>query len=397
MTVLFDVTPVERALHPILAYSYPAIDLSPIIRLPNAASRAFRANQLATVLRDISETRDAVARLETCLEEVVFGLRQRRAAALTALAPVTGLPTEILREVFFLVADSDKTSKARIVLSHVSSSWRAVSLGFKELWTIIQVPHSCPDMVHEFARRSEDLRLELSTLSTSRWPDNLELSRSEISRLAVVIYTSVPPPPLRASFQSAQDHISLDECVLSGAFGRQHDLFGIYSSKSLELLNPSLSWSSLRRMTRLVSLTLANTDIDTVNNVFLYLDAPSLCELKFRNIEVSYVSDSDNEDGVCVPEEVELGEYEEQITALTIAECREQVLEHMCLSLNMSSLTSLSVAFDEHDTIAHGFMRLKDLVSLFVIAVLLCSDHPCGLAFDLSRAGALGPFCGNHS
>lgn len=132
MRVLFNVTPVEQALDSLLAYTYPVIDLSPTIRIPNATSRASRIGEMTAMLRVIDETHDAVTRSETRIVQLVFSLRQRRAAVITAAAPVTGLPTELVRKIFLHVAESDKSSKARIVLSHVSSSWRSISLGLSD-------------------------------------------------------------------------------------------------------------------------------------------------------------------------------------------------------------------------------------------------------------------------
>lgn len=119
-------------------------------------------------------------------------------------------------------------------------------------------------------------------------------------------------------------------------------------------------------MIHLESLTLANTNIWTVNHVSLYLDAPSLRECNFRNIEASYMldSDSEEEEGGHEIVELEFRERDDQITTLAITECGAQALEHFCRSLNMPSLTSLTIAFDERDTIAYGFLCLRDLVSL---------------------------------
>lgn len=83
MTILFDVTAVEQALDSILKHKYPAIDYYPVILISNAAARASRADELAVVLRDIDETRSAVTRLETRLEQLVTCLHQRRAPAIT--------------------------------------------------------------------------------------------------------------------------------------------------------------------------------------------------------------------------------------------------------------------------------------------------------------------------
>lgn len=200
MGPVFDVKRVEQALDALLAYKYPVIDLCPTIRIAHGA-RSSRVDALRAMAQDLEETRADFAALERKIEKLVLGVEQRRAACITALAPVSGLPTELLVEIFNIVAKDDRTSRARITLSHVSSVWRNVALGAKELWTIIQVPSHSPEMVHEFARRSGSFFLELSTRSLDGWPEDLALTSDEASRLSVVISHRSPSLCLRASLK----------------------------------------------------------------------------------------------------------------------------------------------------------------------------------------------------
>lgn len=96
MGLLFDVAPAEHALASLLAYVHPGIDLTPTSRITNATTRATRISALSALIDDFDATIDAVACLEGTLASLMLGLRQRRARIKTAMAPVTGLPTETL-------------------------------------------------------------------------------------------------------------------------------------------------------------------------------------------------------------------------------------------------------------------------------------------------------------
>lgn len=288
MGVLFDVTPVERALDHLLAYRYPC-DMVPTIRISNPTSRAQRADEYAKLLSDVDETRSAIARLEAQLTDVNSRLQQCRALVATALVPVTGLPTEVLREIFMLVAENDRTSKARIRLSHVSSAWRAVSLGLRELWTVIQVPRHSPDIVHEFAARSGDLRLELYRLPGNDWPADLELTPAESSRLSAMSSASHKLLGIETIFKRSLIQLSplirIDALVVSGPdpyiFG------GMESAKSLQVSDTTFDHFHPFRMERLMKLFIDNITDDSLSDLMDALHALTLRHLTLSRVWVT--------------------------------------------------------------------------------------------------------------
>lgn len=180
MGVLFDVTPVHHALAPLLAFAYPNADLTPTILTSNLVTRAKQRETLSALLEDFDATLETVAHLGDALARITSGLKQRRGRIKMALAPVTGLPTEILREIFLIAGANDTTSKVHIIASHVSSHWRSVIIGIKQLWTAI----CYPGMMHECAERAGDQRLHLTPISGARWPPDLEATPAEVSRIS---------------------------------------------------------------------------------------------------------------------------------------------------------------------------------------------------------------------
>lgn len=268
MGLLFDVTQVERGLDRLLAYTYPCVDISPIILISNPDSRSRRTDGYAQLLDDIDETHNALVRIEEQLAEVKLRLRQRRAILATALVPVSGLPTEVLRQIFTLVAESDRTSRACIGLSHVSSAWRAASIGLTELWTVIQVPEACPDMVHEFAARSRDLPLELYRLQDRHWPADLDLTPEVASRLSIMSSAPSEGPTPSVFGQSLMRHSAvtrLDTLDMSGL--SQSIIGGMASARALRVSNSTIDPGLSIRMERLVDLSVEsvlNTDLSAL-------------------------------------------------------------------------------------------------------------------------------------
>lgn len=268
------------------------------------------------------------------------------------------------------------------VLSHVSSSWRAVSLGLRELWTIIQVPYRRTEMVHEFARRAGDMRMELSAKSS--WPIDLELDGFEISRLAVLVLEAAPAYSLFTSIETFGDRICLDKLVLytsAKAFHILH-LSGIRASRSMEIEGYPFShqWFQSIRMSQLVSLSLTCIYVEDVNSLLSNLTAPLLREIKFDHLEINYGLESDVDEDVQPEDLVDLAGFKEQITTLTIIECRESAWLSIADHSIMSSLTSLTLVTDylfmygsDGDTAENS---ASTFVSLYAFGIfIMISDH----------------------
>lgn len=90
----------------------------------------------------------------TRLRKLCEGRNNKRRQHSNTLSPVNSLPTEILRDIFlFAVANSDHRMSPfwAIRLSHVSSYWRNVALGYSELWSWVNIVFFA---VHQRRQRS---------------------------------------------------------------------------------------------------------------------------------------------------------------------------------------------------------------------------------------------------
>lgn len=146
-----------------------------------------------------------------------------KAAAANALAPVAGLPVELLSEVFLTasVIANEENSLQSITLSHVSPLWRTVALEIRKLWNKVDNL----TMLHEFASRSGylPLHLELSVMSEDTSLSDTVLTPVIASRLSTwsVHNISPNPHPLQIFPQfvaSIEEHASLtnlDKLALS--------------------------------------------------------------------------------------------------------------------------------------------------------------------------------------
>lgn len=342
MSPLFDTTPAGHELDALLAYRYPTTNLSPVICTPHAASRSSRADAFRAMLRDIEETRTNVAVLEEKIRRLALGLRRRKAAVNAALQPVSGLPTELLVEIFKTVAAKDRFSLAQVTLSHVSSLWRDVALDTKELWARIQVPPRSPEIVHEFAKRSGSLRLELSTLRT--WPEGLELTSEEASRLSVLVLYHEPSSSLRGSLHRHAPMMRLDKLILHGP-GKSYNL-SMCSASVVELHNTSAYGRPNLHIGPLISLVLNNCSPMIASETLESIAAPVLSRLELANIGRHVHGDVND---------LQLHGYDTQITAFTLVQCEFSVYFHIFTHWRMPNLVSLTLDFGE------GFWRPGEL------------------------------------
>lgn len=382
MSPLFDVKPAIEALDALLAYKYPAVDSSPIARTSNSVQRPSRADAVRAILRDIDETRASVTALEQKIKKLVFGLQKQRATVVAILGPVSGLPTELLVEVFRTVVEYDRTSKARITLSHVSSLWRTVALGTKDLWTVIQVPSHAPEMVHEFARRSGNLRLELSTRSLAGWPEDLALTSDEASRLSVLFSHSSPPLTFSASLTKYASLMGLDGLVIA-AGGAAHDVnSAMCQVRHVKLDDTKLSgWIT---MGLLESLTICNSSAGVATEHVTRIMAPRLSQLELSGIRGKNLGDENDNASVANPHwsnlHFEIWGYQDQITAFTLSRSDRSVFLRVLNLWKLPNLVSLTLHFTDLDGSSHEM----DTWYLYALVRPTCPAVPYGATTQTS-------------
>lgn len=185
--MLLNLEALKVAVDAILASQYPSVDVTPTILVSNLASRRLREAQLDTHLSSVQQTCTALGSLIEKLQTVQAALVARTHAIQTCTAPVSGLPTELLQQIFLIYAARDIYFK-HMTLSHVSARWREASIALPELWTEVQIPKYRFDKIsEEMSVRSGTLPLRLTILrSSSRqpYPSSTQPSQQVIDRLA---------------------------------------------------------------------------------------------------------------------------------------------------------------------------------------------------------------------
>lgn len=180
--MLFDTSSAELALDALLAFSYQPPDTTPIFLGGYLSKCPSRKSELNNAVCKLEQTIAAVSKLELKVALLQTRLRNYVAEIKGALTAAAALPTELLCEIFILVADSDESSRARIALSHVSRRWRNIAVAVPELWTVIETGPGRTgkaDMLKEFGRRAGSLELHVSSSQTYRdLPADLDLNFS---------------------------------------------------------------------------------------------------------------------------------------------------------------------------------------------------------------------------
>lgn len=376
MGVLFDVAPVAHALAPLIAYAYPNVDLTPTSRITSSATRATRGEALSALVDDFDATIDAVALIEITVASLMLGLRQRRARIQTALAPVTALPTETLREIFLIAAANDTTSKTHIMISHVSSHWRAVSTDIKQLWTTI----SYPGMLHECAERSKDLRLHLTPAPKARWPFDLEITAAEASRVStwlLRLFTDVGdeviggrPRRFTSSLERHAPLLAVDRVEIAGASHIREDTttsrkFRLCSSEDYAL-------HSICK-TQLAEVAISNVSVGDCE-IWLSLlskDAPLLSRVQLATI-FGFEDEQENEQIVDQHQMVR-PQCCDQLESLTVMGCVKDIYLPLLDNWEMPSLVSLTLDLRETPGQIDWMGHEGTLLDSLLIVVRMCA------------------------
>lgn len=293
--MLFDTSFAEAALDALLAFSYHTPDMASIILGEFRTERPMRKYEMHRAIRELQKTVAAVSKLERKVAQLQTRLRGHVAVMNNAYSPTPVLPAELLYEIFKMVADSDASSKARIVLSHVSRRWREIAIAIPELWTVIETGpdhRRTADMLREFSRRAGSLELHVSNTRTYRdLPKDSDLDHkfaarcTKISLLGDVSYSA-----LRSLIPRGYHCDTIRELVLEAP---QHDSMnapvfefgeGLRACRILHLRGVQLSDDGY--YLPLIVLHVSNMMIQDFHNVVCELHCEHLEELYVANIVV---------------------------------------------------------------------------------------------------------------
>lgn len=328
--MFFDTSTVDSALQSLLAFRYPDADTFPVLATPRTRDRVKRTEELASLLREFERTIVAVAHLEVKVWALGRELRNRASTIATALAPVTALPTELLRDIFRMVVVDDDSSQSRIALSHVSSRWRSVSLALPELWTELQHRASYRDkMTTEFMARSRSLTLGIS-LDTSI--PSATIPGSRLSSVTIrgrvtheAFHALVPPTPV-----PNLRYMSLCQNNNPGNFPVSWQMANL---RKLVLCGVELTPGS-ESVHHLTELHISNVDFNAFYRTISAIGAQALSHIELSNI----TGGSDRYAGLAQ------GLSVEQVQRLVIKDCDPRVIKLLFVHTQMPSLRHLSLS-----------------------------------------------------
>lgn len=124
---------------------YPAVVHQPLLRGCSPQHRATRLDSSLATIGDLQAKISLLDEIQQSLSAAQAAIQTYCDAITQALAPVFGLPVEILREIFILaVYAHEESSKFRRIdvatsISHVCSWWRGIACSSSELWQDILV------------------------------------------------------------------------------------------------------------------------------------------------------------------------------------------------------------------------------------------------------------------
>lgn len=341
MAALFDTGPAEAALASLLAFSYTSLNLIPQSCLVDGTERISHRKALLAHLRDIRATCRAVSTIEHQIATLVYKLKAYDDAAVTALAPVSGLPNELLEEIFLAVVADDRSPRSRMILSHVSSRWRQVSVGLQPLWTVIDLPSVRQSRTFRmFAQRSGELRTELSLVSLGPQGSllkSLEVGREDVGRLSKLSLRGKMSEKFMSSLDKYAQLLLLDKVELSYlTTGDRRIKFPSWmtAAKSLHISNCLDVFASGRPQSadRLASLQVSNIHTANVDAILGFLGpAQALRELKLWNIQESH------------SQNIEIRGLDRQLTAVMVEHCGPRVCCSLLFNWHMPNLLSFKM------------------------------------------------------
>jgi hypothetical protein len=285
--MLFEVSAVEDALKPLSDFSYHSLDITPLLLTRHRGSRDARANALRFMLREMEETLGAVEGLFEAVAVIRDKLQIRTASVANALSPVLALPTEILALIFNLFVDDGDSTIAPIVLSHVCSRWRTVSLSLPSLWTSPKLPLNHLGMAKEFFCRSSPLPIHLSMRPLEWRPVEIEFNEKHAHRIQSLHLSSGFSEDSLLSFSRCTPLLQLQEVSLDNDARYEDVHSALKTVRSLRLCGYSCAESSKHvTMEHLTELTIGNVDVFAVHETLERIRAPALERLVLDDVRL---------------------------------------------------------------------------------------------------------------
>jgi len=284
--MLFDVTAVEEALKPLSEFTYCGLDVTPLLLSRHQDSRNARVDALKSTLCEMEHTLRAVEGIVAVVDTIRDRLRSCSASVANALAPAMALPPEILIMIFKLFVDDGHPVKAPIIISHVCSRWRTLSLSLPDLWTIPEISLDHKGMAEEFIRRSFPLPIRLAT-RTERKPIEIDFHEKHAHRIQSLHLSSELSDDSLRSFSRCTHLLQLQEVSLNHDAKYEHVHGALKTVRSLHMCGYSCVESSESvTMEHLTQLTIESVDLFVVYETLERISAPALARLVLKYVRL---------------------------------------------------------------------------------------------------------------
>jgi hypothetical protein len=290
---LLDLTVVENATKDLAGFTLTRLATTPLLLVERGDRRAECAQALNRMQCEIEDAIKVVAKLGETVTAIQQNMKHYAALVANTRVPVLALPVEILAMVFTLAVDNGRHTKTQLLISHVCSKWRTVSLNMPMLWTNIVLGSSSWQSVGaEFLRRSSPLPIRL-WIRNPLWKQPQSPLNEELERRLISLRLSVPSynvPLVLSCLRLAQ--LRLQEIILDSGTKLEHLHDAVSPIHTLHLRGASAEVFNrdIPAMEHLTELTLGSIDI---NHVLLALEAihaaaPALERLHLYSIYLSH-------------------------------------------------------------------------------------------------------------
>ncbi|KAF8318202.1 hypothetical protein DL93DRAFT_2225941 [Clavulina sp. PMI_390] len=263
-------------------------DVIPALLLHPPSRRAHHRSMLHRNLEVIDAYCEQMEVLTAQLVGLKASLRQQRTMCASALAPMSALPNELLREIFALVAASTSTQGV-CTLTWVCGRWRSIALAQSKLWARLRM-RVCdgltrPLMTAIDRAANQPLQLEVPNHSLSSWdyPElptlggRLEtltwLSSADIDPFFEALAEELPSLP---ALHSIKIHTP-DVCETCG--GRAVDRFAIDEHRFLKFM----AFPSLR------NLEIVQTRVNIPTKLFHRIERLVLASVRFTLLAFRFI------------------------------------------------------------------------------------------------------------
>ena len=210
-----------------------------------------REVQVQKVLDNIQQLKDDVLIEKAAVEGKISELEAQK-------EPINWLPPELLEQVFLAVTDFDlPNSKYRpqVVVSHVCTKWRIISLASTRLWSRINLQgFTKPDALSTFLKRSGKAPLEIDYRSLA----NVSASQ-ECSQMAGMIIITQQHLE-RVSYLTLQSRAALPLVYILPSINNHNLAFPRLHYLSLSITDPNPTFVEVPSLMESINATPANFD-----------------------------------------------------------------------------------------------------------------------------------------